>query len=193
MTQSFTVTKKGQEINFVSRFETLEDAKSYLSEHEKYNTFVNDLLSRKKVSVSQVSWMHYLATQSMIDSETPVTVGEFLSLVQTMYGAVKSNTRKFQVRLPGIVLSTVNRGVNVGCIYIYENESYAGKITAQGNLIGDVSEDVKNLLEDANDNLLQLAKIYGHETGNCSLCGRTLSDSLSIQMGIGPICAKRLS
>jgi hypothetical protein len=57
--------------------------------------------------------------------------------------------------------------------------------------MGNVSDDVKNLLEDANDNLLQLAKIYGHESGSCSICGRKLDNPLSVQMGIGPICAKR--
>lgn len=189
---TFTVTKKGQEINFQSKFETLTDAKTYLSENVKFNTFVNDLLAKKKLTVSQESWIHYLATQDMIDSETPVVFGPYKQLINKMYDAGAYRATKFQVRLPGITLSTVNRGVNVGCVYVYENNHYVAKITATGELIGNVSEDIVNLLEDANDNLLQLAKIYGHETGTCSICARTLSDPLSIQMGIGPICAKRL-
>jgi hypothetical protein len=76
---------------------------------------------------------------------------------------------------------------------VYENNNYIGKITDKGVAKGNFSEDVINLLLDANDNLLQLAKIYGHETGRCSVCHRELSDPLSIQMGIGPVCAKRLS
>ena len=191
--QTFTITKKGQEIAFESKFNSLEDAKSYLTANVKYNDFVNDLLAKKKLSDNQISWVHYLATQDAIESEIPATVGEFLPLVEKMYSAVKSNARKFQVRLPGITLSTVNKGVNVGCVYVFENNNYVAKITTNGELIGNVSEDTKNLLEDANDNLLQLAKIYGHETGTCSICARTLSDPLSIQMGIGPICAKRLA
>ena len=191
--QTFTITKKGQEIAFESKFNSLEDAKSYLTENVKYNDFVNDLLAKKKLSDNQISWVHYLATQDAIESEIPATAGEFLPLVEKMYSAVKSNSRKFQVRLPGITISTVNKGVNVGCVYVFENNNYVAKITTNGELIGNVSEDTKNLLEDANDNLLQLAKIYGHETGTCSICARTLSDPLSIQMGIGPICAKRLA
>ena len=46
---SFTVVKKGQDINFESKFESLEDAKQYLAKEMNYNTFVNDLLDKKKV------------------------------------------------------------------------------------------------------------------------------------------------
>ena len=189
---TFTVNKKGQEINFESKFDTLSDAKSYLSHNVKFNTFVNDLLAKKNLTVSQESWIHYLATQDLIDSETPVVFGPYKQLVNKMYDAGAYRATKFQVRLPGITLSTVNKGQNIGCVYVYENNQYVAKITATGDLIGNVSEDVMNLLEDANDNLLQLAKIYGHETGSCSICARKLSDPLSVQMGIGPICAKRL-
>jgi hypothetical protein len=188
---SFTVFKKGEEINFESKFDTLQDAKEYLAKEMNYNTFVNDLLAKKNASEKQIAWMHYLATQSVIDSQTPVEKGEFLPLVKKMYNAVQNNVRKLQVRLPGITLSTVNRGANIGCVYVYENNQYVAKINTLGVLMGNVSDDVKNLLEDANDNLLQLAKIYGHESGSCSICGRTLNDPLSVQMGIGPICANR--
>ena len=64
---SFTVVKKGQDINFESKFESLEDAKQYLAKEMNYNTFVNDLLDKKKVSENQIAWMHYLATQDVID------------------------------------------------------------------------------------------------------------------------------
>jgi hypothetical protein len=190
---SFTVVKKGEEINFESKFATVKDAKAYFENDKswKYNDFVSDLLSRKNLSVSQESWLHYIATQDVIDSETPAEAGDYLKLVNTMYNAVQNNVRKLQVRLPGITLSTVNKGVNIGCVYVYENNQYVAKITTSGVLMGNVSDDVKNLLEDANDNLLQLAKIYGHESGSCSICGRKLDNPLSVQMGIGPICAKR--
>jgi hypothetical protein len=186
---SFTVVKKGQDINFESKFDSLEDAKQYLAKEMNYNTFVNDLLDKKKVSENQIAWMHYLATQDVIDAETPAVRGEYYDLVTKMYSAGAKRS-KFQVRLPGITLSTVNKGQNIGCVYVYENKQYVGKITHNGELIGNASEDVKNLLEDANENLMQLAKIYGHESGSCSICGRTLNDPLSVQMGIGPICAK---
>jgi hypothetical protein len=188
---SFTIEKQGQEIQFDSVFTDVNEVRTYLREKMSYNNFAMTLVEKKKVSEKQIAWMHYLATQGVIDSQIPVEFGPYKQLVNKMYDAGAYRASKFQVRLPGITLSTVNKGANIGCVYVYENNHYVGKITANGELKDNASEDVLNLLEDANDNLLQLAKIYGHETGTCSICARTLSDPLSVQMGIGPICAKR--
>lgn len=38
---------------------------------------------------------------------------------------------------------------------------------------------------------LAYAKQHGKETGECSCCGRTLTDPISIRHGIGPVCGKR--
>lgn len=189
----FTVVKKGEEIQFESAFADINEAKSYLLQKMSYNNFAMDLVEKKKVSATQIAWMHYLATQDVIDSQTPVEFGPYKQLVNKMYDAGAYRASKFQVRLPGMTLSTVNKGANIGCVYVFENNNYVAKITSTGDLKGNVSEDVSNMLEDANDNLLQLAKIYGHQTGTCSICARTLNDPLSVQMGIGPVCAKRLA
>jgi hypothetical protein len=189
MSNTFTIVKKNQEIEFNSMFFDLNDARDHLLKCMNSSTFAMDLVSKNKLSAKQIAWIHYLATENV--KEMQEAEGEYLQLVQKMYGAVKNNTRKFKMRLPGVEISTVPNGANVGALYIFENNSYVGKITKQGILKANVSEDVLNILLDANENLLQLAKIYGHESGSCSVCGRTLTDSLSIQMGIGPICAKR--
>jgi hypothetical protein len=189
MSNTFTIVKKDQEIEFNSMFFDLNDARDHLLKCMNSSTFAMDLVSKNKLSAKQIAWIHYLATENV--KEMQEAEGEYLQLVQKMYGAVKNNTRKFKMRLPGVEISTVPNGANAGALYIFENSSYVGKITKQGILKANVSEDVLNILLDANENLLQLAKIYGHESGSCSVCGRTLTDSLSIQMGIGPICAKR--
>lgn len=190
---SFTVVKKGEEIKFDSAFGDVEIAKYYLKEHMSFNDFAMQLVEKKKLSEKQIAWVHYLATDKLNqDLKEEDVKGEYQELVTKMYNAAPK-VRKLQVRLPGITLSTVNKGVNIGCVYVYENNQYVGKITAQGVLKGNVSEDVLNLLEDANDNLLRLAKIYGHESGSCSICGRQLDDPLSVQMGIGPQCMKKFA
>lgn len=38
----------------------------------------------------------------------------------------------------------------------------------------------------------QAAK-FGHETGVCAVCARDLSDPVSVERGIGPVCYKRFS
>ena len=35
-------------------------------------------------------------------------------------------------------------------------------------------------------------KMFAQESGNCYVCGRVLTDPLSIETGIGPICASRI-
>jgi hypothetical protein len=202
MAETLTVTRKGQDINFVSAFDTLQAAREALSEAElnngklHFNQFVIDLLSRTKLSPKQEAWIHYLATESVNkgNQEEEVANGEYLPLVQKMYSCATSKARKFQIRLPGVTISTVLRGHNVGALYVFVDGNYAGKITQNGVLMLQFeNEDVQNILLDANENLLQLAKAFGHESGSCSVCGRTLNDPLSVQMGIGPVCAKRLS
>lgn len=190
---TLTVVKKGQEIEFDSRFESLDAAKGYLSEFMTYSSFAMDLISKRKLSEKQEAWIHYLATQSVIESETPVEDGEFLPLVEKMYAGVKTPTRKFHLHLPSDVsISTIPSGVNKGGLYIFEGGSYITKITSTGVLKGEVSEDVRLILEDACENLLKLAQLYGHESGKCSVCHRPLTDAKSLALGIGPICLKRL-
>jgi hypothetical protein len=38
----------------------------------------------------------------------------------------------------------------------------------------------------------ELAADYGIRTGNCCICGRTLTKAISVQKGIGPICEGRM-
>ena len=40
---------------------------------------------------------------------------------------------------------------------------------------------------------LNEAKSFGHEFGFCMVCGRTLTDPVSVEAGIGPICANRFA
>jgi hypothetical protein len=35
-------------------------------------------------------------------------------------------------------------------------------------------------------------KRYGRELGHCGMCGRTLTDTLSREIGIGPVCREKL-
>jgi len=192
---SFVVSKKGQEIQFDSAFSDTDVAKSYLKENLSYNTFAVDLYTSRKLSDKQISWIHYLATEHLkkeveVESEDD---GLFIQLVEKMYAKIKQNSRRFKVKLPGnVTISTVNKGVNQGALYLYENENYIGKITPKGQLrLKSFDQSIHDLMEDANENVLKLAQLYGHQTGCCSVCGRELSDPISIRMGIGPVCAKR--
>lgn len=49
----------------------------------------------------------------------------------------------------------------------------------------------KATIETALEDPLAAAVAYGKRYGSCSCCGRTLTDPVSVERGIGPICAER--
>lgn len=63
-----------------------------------------------------------------------------------------------------------------------------------------VSDDFVPMHKDQRDKVLALiaadpeaaSKRYGHEIGSCGICGRTLTDAVSISNGIGPVCAAKV-
>lgn len=188
------IKRKGQVIEFESAFEDINEVKSFLIGLNTTNQFILSLLSAKKPTEPQMSWMHYLATEEVNKLFKEPEIGPYKELVEKMYKSVKSPNRKFNLKLPfDISISTIPKGINQGGLYIFENKNYVGKITKDGVAVDIENEDILNLLEDANENLIELAKAYGYETGCCSVCNIKLSDPISIALGIGPICLKRLS
>jgi Family of unknown function (DUF6011) len=73
---------------------------------------------------------------------------------------------------------------------------YLGKITPDGSIhlvpsvfgtIPEITADIVAIM----DNPYTLIKAHGKKTGICSCCGRTLTNKLSIRLGIGPICREK--
>lgn len=87
--------------------------------------------------------------------------------------------------------------------YFYNNEVYQVVASKQGHnyakiLVHDGSKGhwdyVKGMMNVLNDSyLISLAEArkFGKDHGFCMVCGRTLTDPISVQAGIGPICAER--
>lgn len=82
---------------------------------------------------------------------------------------------------------------NPGALYIKDdNWDYIGKVTHEGVMKLNHPDKIT-----AEQKMLVLAAIYdpeatamsnGRVTGSCCCCGRTLTNKLSIELGIGPIC-----
>jgi hypothetical protein len=49
-----------------------------------------------------------------------------------------------------------------------------------------------NVLQAIGFNAEKAASDYGHQIGRCGVCRRTLTDDVSIDRGIGPVCAKKV-
>lgn len=83
-------------------------------------------------------------------------------------------------------------GKNAGSIYVKQGEDYLGRVTA-GKFYAtrECGDERRDRIVAVASNPAAAAKAYGQRTGQCSCCGRELTNHASIDLGIGPICAKR--
>lgn len=80
-------------------------------------------------------------------------------------------------------------GKNPGAVYCKAEQTYLGKIqNGQFFASRDCSAESRASVANAMTDPLAAAIAYGRRTGACSCCGRTLSDPVSVNLGIGPIC-----
>lgn len=82
---------------------------------------------------------------------------------------------------------------NAGGLWVTVNEEFVGGISKTGEF-----QPRNNTPAWAKDALLRMAadpageaRLYGQRTGVCCCCGRELTDPVSIEAGIGPICAEK--
>jgi len=87
-----------------------------------------------------------------------------------------------------------------GKVYIFSHDKevnqwgtmsniYLGWITATETNLGEMA--LIQAVQSAASDPYAAAKLYGMHTGTCSCCGRELTNSLSIALGIGPICREK--
>ena len=97
-----------------------------------------------------------------------------------------------KIRFIGFVISRASdTSRNPGALYVKsDNDTYLGKIVA-GRFITsrecDAATEAKVLAVLADPEAS--AVLFGKEVGACSCCGRELTNQVSIDRGIGPICA----
>jgi hypothetical protein len=115
-----------------------------------------------------------------------------MSVIHNMFdSAIQSGHKRPKYRAEGLVLSLASgSSVNAGAIYVKRDEAYLGKIVNNvfKPVSGSTAED-KTALEVISANPLEAAVRYGRLTGSCACCGRELTNKVSIERGIGPICA----
>ena len=63
---------------------------------------------------------------------------------------------------------------------------YLGWITSNETNLGEI--DLIKRVQSVAADPYAAAKLYGQNTGTCSCCARELTNPLSIELGIGPIC-----
>lgn len=106
----------------------------------------------------------------------------------------KGRTLKMpRITIGGIVISPAKAtSANPGAIYVKEAGQYLGKIK-DGRFFAAyecTAEQEKRVLAFVADPKAA-AIAYGIETGVCCICNATLTNKVSIEAGIGPICATK--
>lgn len=70
--------------------------------------------------------------------------------------------------------------------------AYLGKVLrGQFHPSRDCTPSLEASIADAMEDPFKAAVEYGHMTGECSVCRRTLTNPESIKLGIGPVCRSR--
>lgn len=108
------------------------------------------------------------------------------------------DARKPKMHFPDFVVTRASdNSKNPGFLYVkstdaYPNDKYLGKIHPLGIFTPsfDCNLDAGALetITVACNAPLELTQEVGRETGTCCCCGRTLTNPLSVKLGIGPIC-----
>ena len=197
--QTFSVTRKGESIEFVSYLmnDTVLDALKLCKGNFASSLYEASFNSRG-LSPTQIAWAHKLVNDliSEPEAESPQVVDDKFDGLFSVFNNLRlKGAKRMKMRFGGIIISPSKSGEQLYVCSLTETEEgrfgsqpkYLGKVTRTG-LDSRLSDDVKAVIMAAADDPLAAAIRYGRETGNCSCCGRELTDPASIEAGIGPVC-----
>ncbi len=116
-------------------------------------------------------------------------------IVAAFEAAKASGLKRIKMEIAGVEFSRApDTGRNPGAVYVKIDGTYVGKIL-EGKFAPAAafaqSENGFERMQAVAADPSAAAKAHGIKTGNCSCCGRLLTDPVSIANGIGPICADR--
>jgi hypothetical protein len=194
-TASYTVQVKGQTVTFSSALTELQ-VKEILA--TLTSSFARDLYRKfNKLSEKQYAWAVKMAQDKIaVEAQLQDQGYDFSGLVQMIQTAKDNGLKRIKVRLGDVILKPSKDDRVYVCS---ATEMQDGMYGPQPKFLGWIksnqttlrNQDIINELEDAALDPTRAAKVHGQRTGTCACCGRELTNSLSIQMGIGPICAER--
>lgn len=115
--------------------------------------------------------------------------------IESLFTAATTNGLKTpSIRISGFKFKPAKAvSVNSGALYVTDDQGvYMGKVMNGLFLRSrECPEDKVSQIVDACANPRDAIIKYGRILGNCGLCGRRLVDPVSIEAGIGPICAAK--
>jgi hypothetical protein len=172
-----------------------EFAKSMLEALNKYGSLTEKQMATvQRLTVQNVERQAQYQVERQAKAETAPTVS--VEAIEVAFQTAKGAGIKFpKLRLEGFVFSPAGeKSSNAGAVYIKNKEDgvYLGKVMG-GKLFTsrDCSAEAKDRIVAVATDPKQAAIAYGQKFGSCAVCGRALTDSDSVDRGIGPICAEK--
>lgn len=162
---------------------------------------LNDKIKRFKVlTEGQLGAVQKIITGAATPAAAATEVNaSAMAAVQAAFdSAIESGIKRPKLRLAEFILSPAKAGTaNAGAIYVVDADKtdgdgqrlYLGKILAgQFAPVKACTPERQRQIAEACADPLKEAIAYGRRTGVCACCGRELTDPVSIEQGIGPIC-----
>lgn len=173
-------------------------------EIQSWNSFAQSLVeqfnSKGFWSENQIAAAHRIdakiaATTEIRNTEKAEKSGTVdMTAIEKMFEtAVGNGLKRPKFVAEGLKISLAPAtGANAGALYIVRDDVYQGKVKGgEFMAVSSAQADTVNILIEIAKNPSESARMYGKRTGMCCCCSRELTDSISIEMGIGPICAKK--
>ena len=196
--RQFTVVCKGESITFESNFmdDTAWDLLQFVP-----GSFARSLYQADKLSDKQLAWVHKLAVDFAAAQSAPqndTNPSQFEALFAAFQAAKNKGAKRLTLRFDGVSIKPNRDNTVLWVTSQSETEmgeyglkpKYLGKVTPAG-CDSRLSDTVKEIIMGAANDPLSAAIRYGKVSGECSCCGRELTDPKSIEAGIGPICATK--
>lgn len=174
------------------------DLFEWLMANQNWNSFAQSLITaheearnpwtEKQVAAAMRTMAKTEAARAERDANAPKVD---LDPIRAMFDAAYDNgLKRPKYRAEGLVINRApDHGANPGALYVKTTDGdYLGKVI---NGVYKGKSEALERLHSIAENPMEAAVRYGRQTGQCACCGRELTNKLSIELGIGPVCREK--
>lgn len=175
-------------------FTSFDFAKSMMEALTKYGYLTERQLAAVRSCIAKQIARDEAREAEKLQREQAAQVVNIQPIIEAFAKATSNGVKRPIMRFEKFRFSLAPAtGANAGAIYVKArdgNDTYLGKIV-EGKFLTrrECSPEMEKLIVETCANPAEAAIAYGRTSGECSICGRELTNKESIALGIGPICA----